>query len=203
MTETPRQRRKAKIQEAILDAAVQLIETQGFANTSLRDIAKRADYSPAGLYKHFAGKEAIIQAVRARYNQRFIDQLGTVPDELPPKQRLIESCLLYIRFNLENRAYLALVNNLVSERKSRQQPVPQNSPYLVFYKAVEAWVQDEALRLESGYGLEEITYALWAQVHGMATLRLNQLRDFEADFETANRRSIEIYLKGLQEWKRE
>ena len=42
------------------------------------------------------------------------------------------------------------------------------------------------------------TYALWAQIHGMATLRLNQLKNFEADFDNVNRRTLEIFLNGLK-----
>jgi len=199
MTETPRQRRKAKNQASILDAATHLLVTKGFENVSLREIAKQADYSPAGLYKLFDSKMAIIQAVHARENQQLLDLLATVPNTLSPMQRLIELCLLYVQFNLENRAYLTLVNNLSSERKSKQQSVPSNSPYLVFFQAVKGWVQDEAIKLDSDYDIEEITYALWAQTHGMATLRFNQLKDFEADFESTNRRTLEIFFNGLRQ----
>lgn len=201
MTGTPSQRRKAKNQASILDAATHLLVSKGFENVSLREIAKLADYSPAGLYKLFDSKAAIIKAVHARENQRLLDLLATVPNTLSPMQRLIELCLMYVQFNLENHAYLVLVNNLSSGRKSKQQSVPSNSPYLVFFQAVKAWVQDEAITLDSDYDIEEITYALWAQTHGMATLRLNQLKDFEADFEGTNRKTLEFFFNGLRQRK--
>lgn len=48
----------------ILDAAEQLILTQGYNGTSMRDIAKSAGYrSVAGLYNHFPDKEAIFVAL--------------------------------------------------------------------------------------------------------------------------------------------
>ena len=198
MTENPRQRRKAKNQAMILDAAAHLIVTKGFENVSLRDIAKASDYSPAGLYKHFSSKSAIIQAVHGRENQRLMEKLAEVALDLSPRLRLIELCLLYVQFSLENSIYLVLVNNLTSERKSKQQPVPQNSPYQVINEAVEAWVFDEAVIVDDDYGIEEITYILWALTHGMATLRFKQLKNFEADFDSANRRSLEIFLSGLK-----
>lgn len=199
MTNTPRQRRKARNRTRILDAATHLIVTQGFENVSLRKIAKRADYSPAGLYKYFNSKNAILQAVHARENQRLIDLLKNVQPNLSPKRHLIEICLLYIQFCLENPAFLTLINNMPSERKSPQQPVPSNSPYMVFYQAVGDWVEDEGITTSNDYDTEAITYALWAQIHGMATLRLNQLKDFEADFDRTNRRTLEIFLKGLRQ----
>lgn len=199
--ETPRQRRKAKNRTAILDAATHLIVTKGFENVSLREIARTADYSPAGLYKYFSGKMEIIQAVSARENHKLIEILSSVPSDLSPKKRLVELCLLYIRFSLENHAFLTLINNLPSGRRSKDQPVPPDSPYLVFYRAVETWVQADGIPLPPDYDVEDITYALWTQIHGMATLRFSQLRDFEADFEATNRRTIEIFLNGIQKWE--
>ena len=201
MTETPRQRRRAKNEATILDATADLIVARGFENVSLREIAKHADYSPAGLYKYFDSKAAILVAVVDRANQQLLDLLAAVPTDQPPAQRLIELCMLYIQFNLENRVYLTLINNLTTERTTKQQPVSQGSPYLVFLQAVGVWVEAETITLTDDYHLEEITYALWAQTHGMATLLLNQLKDFEADFENANRRTLEFFLDGLRQRK--
>jgi len=198
MTDTPRKRRRIKNEAGILDAAADLIIAKGLENVSLRDIARCADYSPAGLYKYFDSKAAIIQAVLARENQQLRALLETVPSSLPPAQRLIELCMSYIDHCLRNRAYLILVNSLSSERKSIDQPVSAASPYLQFIKAVHDWVQAESIPIHQDYGLEEITYGLWSQIHGMATLRLNQLKDFDADFDTVNRRTIKYFLKGLQ-----
>jgi hypothetical protein len=65
---------------------------------------------------------------------------------------------------------------------------------------VQNWVQDEGIILPPNYDIEDISYAIWSQIHGMATLRFKQLKDFEADFEGTNRRSIEIFLNGIEKW---
>ena len=202
MTKTPRQRRKEKNRDSILDATASLIVRYGYENVSLRDIAKQADYSPAGLYKYFESKLGIFRALQTRENLELIKQFETLPKDLAPKERLLDLCMLYIDYCLENRAYLALVNNLSSSRTSKQQPVPENSPYRVLYQCVGEWVKTENISLPNQYGLEEITYALWAQIHGMATLRLNQLKNFEADFTSANRLTLEIFLNGIIQWAR-
>jgi len=198
MTNTPRQRRKQKIREAILDTALALISDKGFDNFSLRAVAKNADYSPAALYKYFGSKQELVEAVQVRENLKLIKRLNTVSGELTPNQRLLKMCLIYIQFNQENRVYLSLVNNMTSPRRTKEQFVPQSSPYAVFLRAVSEWASAEGVDLSGDYGLEEITYALWAQIHGMATLRLNQLKDFEADFDSVNLRTLEIYLSGLK-----
>jgi len=199
MTETPRERRRERNKNAILDVVTGLIQSNGIENISLREIAKHADYSPAGLYKYFDNKAAIIQAVQERQNQMLIELLQTVSGELPPTQRLVELCLLYIQYSLDNSVYLVLINSLSSERITKEQPVPSTSPYVLFLNAVDVWGQHEGIKFQQDYGLEEITYTLWSLIHGMATLRVSQLRDFEADFQSINRRSIELFISGLQQ----
>ena len=201
MHQNPRQRRKAKNQANILDATTQLIITKGFDNVSLRDIAKHADYSPAGLYKLFDSKAAIIKAVLVRHNEMLLEQLKTVQADIPHTQRLIQLCMEYIRFSLENPAFLILLNNLPSGRSSKQEGIPASSPYRVFYQAVKDWIKSESIKVTTKYNVEEITYALWAQIHGMATLRSGQLKDFEADFENADQLTFEIFLYGIKNWE--
>ena len=199
MTETPRERRRERNKNTILDVATELIQSNGIENISLREIAKHADYSPAGLYKYFDSKASIIQAVQARENQKLIELLQMVSSQLSPMQRLVELSLLYIQYALENSVYLVLINSLSSGRKTKEQPVPTTSPYVLFLNAVDAWGLQEGIKFQPDYGLEEITYTLWSLIHGMATLRVCQLKDFEADFQSVNRRSIELFLRGLQQ----
>jgi AcrR family transcriptional regulator len=47
----------------ILDAAAEVMRTQGFAHATTKSIAQVAGYSEAALYKHFADKAAILLAV--------------------------------------------------------------------------------------------------------------------------------------------
>ncbi|WP_427887725.1 TetR/AcrR family transcriptional regulator [Kribbella sp. GL6] len=47
----------------ILDAAADVLRTQGYARATTRSIAQAAGYSEAALYKHFADKSAILLAV--------------------------------------------------------------------------------------------------------------------------------------------
>ena len=50
----------ARTQQAILDAARAIIHEQGPDKLSMRAIADRIDYSPAGLYEYYGSKEEII-----------------------------------------------------------------------------------------------------------------------------------------------
>ena len=53
----------------ILTAAKHLFVTQGYGQTTMRDIAKAAgSRAPGGIYNHFANKEAIFQAIFREQN---------------------------------------------------------------------------------------------------------------------------------------
>ncbi len=50
-------------QQAICDAAIQLITVNGFADTSMSKIAKAANVSPATIYVYFENKEVLINKI--------------------------------------------------------------------------------------------------------------------------------------------
>lgn len=62
---TPKQQRGEDRRAAILDAADRLFRSQGYAATSMRQIAAEAGFGRAvsGLYNHFPNKEAIFAAL--------------------------------------------------------------------------------------------------------------------------------------------
>ena len=53
--------------ERILDAALELFARQGFAGTSVRQLARAVGLRESSLYNHFAGKEAIYHALIDAY----------------------------------------------------------------------------------------------------------------------------------------
>jgi AcrR family transcriptional regulator len=49
--------------QALLDAALRIVKTQGTEGLTLRAVARLAGVSQAAPYRHFANKEAILAAV--------------------------------------------------------------------------------------------------------------------------------------------
>ncbi len=69
-------RNSTQTRQRILDEAEALFGNQGFAGTSVRDIATRANLTPASLYNHFSSKDALYRAVLERGVQPLIERLG-------------------------------------------------------------------------------------------------------------------------------
>jgi AcrR family transcriptional regulator len=53
---------------ALIEAAYELFRERGYAATSMRQIAERADLALGGIYNHFASKEEIFAAVLETYH---------------------------------------------------------------------------------------------------------------------------------------
>jgi AcrR family transcriptional regulator len=75
--------------EAILEAALALFAEKGADATTTREIAERADTSEGNLYRHFEGKEALVQTLFRTSAQRFARLLEeAAADEGEPDARL-------------------------------------------------------------------------------------------------------------------
>lgn len=66
----PKQKRGQMRTEAILNAAAELFAEQGYANTTVVQIAERADAAVGTLYQFFTNKEDILKALVERYVER-------------------------------------------------------------------------------------------------------------------------------------
>src|SRR5258708_27712534 len=64
-------------EEAILKAAIAVMAEHGYHGTSVRDIAERAELSPAALYYHFASKQAVLAAIMERGIERLLMRTRT------------------------------------------------------------------------------------------------------------------------------
>lgn len=64
----------SKIQTRVLTAATELVRSAGF-NVEITEIATRANVSTSSLYRHFEGRDAVIEAILCRMRARFADRM--------------------------------------------------------------------------------------------------------------------------------
>jgi AcrR family transcriptional regulator len=94
---------KDAVRRVILDAARELFVCEGYANVSLRKIARRIGYTPMAIYVHFRDKSEILDCICEesfdcfRANAERLDGLG-----LPPRERLAAGLRAYVAFGLEH-----------------------------------------------------------------------------------------------------
>jgi AcrR family transcriptional regulator len=184
--------------ERILGAARALVLAKGHRRLALREVARRAGYSPASLYEHFDGKDAIVGALAGEASGALHAALSrAAAGEGPARERLVRIGCAYVRFaRLRSQDFLLLFGRLPSGRRSLREPVPAASPYRVVLEAASRALEEARPRAARRGTAEDLAYGLWAAVHGMAMLQLTHLASFEADFERADRAVLEALLAG-------
>lgn len=99
------------VREQLILAGIEELENHGIADFSLRRVASSCNVSCAAPYRHFEGKEQLIDAVfdyiRTQLNF-LLEQVANVFDN-NPKHKLVESGVAYIRFCLANPHFRAIM----------------------------------------------------------------------------------------------
>lgn len=203
---SPRERRYQRTQQAILTAARTLLAEGGADKLSMRAIADRIDYSPAGLYEYYGSKEEIIGALCWEGHRTLKRYMMQVPHTLLPGEHIVELGMAYIRFALQNPDYFLLIFTSTSTRPSFEGEVPaqppvemlsEDSAFPLLLAAVERAVQQGTIHYLKDLGLIETAYAFWAIVHGAAMLRVTHLSEFRVDFERTDLLMLEAFVHGL------
>lgn len=200
---SPRERRQKRTRQAILDTALTLVAEKGADNLSLREIARQIDYSPAGLYEYFGSKDEIVETLCTIGNQKLTNYLRQYPTHLPFQERMIELGMAYIRFAREHPELFTLIftrmqASLTEVPKTAEHLDPDDS-FIIVLNEIEAAVKDGLIQTRENFGVPEITYSVWACVHGMAALQTHYLTRVNFDFEATDRESIRVFLNGLMQ----
>lgn len=203
---SPRERRYQRTQKAILDAALAIVTQEGADKLSIRAIADRIDYSPAGLYEYYGSKEEIIGALCWEGHRTLKRYMARVPLGLAPGEYMIEIGLAYIEFAVQNPDYFLLIftspttqpqNDMPGEQVPSAQLMNEDSAFPLLVNGVARAAQEGVIRLLPGLGILETAYAFWAIVHGAAMLRVGHLNHIPGDFAAADRAMIATFVKGM------
>ena len=194
---TTQGRRRVRNRQAILDAALALIEVSGIDGWSMRELADRVEYTPGALYRYFDGKAALLAALTDQAMQGLRTRLAACGSGDRPAARLEELGMAYVAYAAEQPVLFRLgLVEMPSRRTALDQEPGTGSPYAVLLGAVHAALAG-ALTATDTFGAEEIAYTIWATVHGMAVLEQTHLRGFDADFAAIHRESLR---RLLMDW---
>ncbi len=136
-TQVPRQsrlqRRKERTRAAIVDAAGALFDERGYDQTSILQVAERADTGVGTLYGYFRSKEDLLQEV---LNQRSARALQSYVSSLPSGAGALERTLAGLRllaeFIRENRPILRATFQATAFRGNEQREPPAEQIFRAF-----------------------------------------------------------------------
>lgn len=168
------------LKNALVEAAVRLIEQKGVAGLSLRGVAREAGVSQAAPYHHFKDKEALVAEVCrigfTRLEERLKgarDGAASYPDALDAMGRA------YVDFALAHKAYFSIMwGGFVDDKNDYPELVEEAS--CTFQMLVDTVVSgQEAGELRAGPPME-LVLACWSGVHGAARLIVDKGIDADA-----------------------
>lgn len=203
---TPRERRHQRTQQAIIDAARQIIRESGIDALSIRAIAEQIDYSPAGLYEYFGSKEEIVAAVCAQNFERFARRLAQVDATLPATEYILELGLSYIDFALRNPdSFLLMFTTFplsqINQKHGTDDLIASmqedDSAFAILVRGVQRCIDEGIYHIRPGFGVVEMAYALWSLVHGMAMLRVTSGSIMPFDYHVVEREALRQFGAGL------
>jgi len=165
------ERARTRMRERICAAAMELFLHEGFERTSIRRIAAAIGYTPGAIYSYFGDKDDILYALHEQGFARLRVLLQTLDGcGLGARERFERVGELYLRFAFENPQYYDLM--FIKDRTAKKiEELGEWEVGLDTYDFVRTIVR-ECMRdgvLPQG-DVEAATFALWASVHGMASL---------------------------------
>jgi AcrR family transcriptional regulator len=179
VTVRPLKRRRAArgsgehLREEILDAASHLLMKTGHAKeVSIRAVAQRVGVTPPSIYLHFTDKDALLDAVCARYFEHLDEVMQQVVRDQPSTiDRLRAQGLAYVRFAMQNPE-LYRIATMGEGRPGSDVDVTLNSSAFVHMRA-----SIESLMVDGVYPQGDATMAameLWTVAHGVAALLISR-----------------------------
>ena len=177
-----RMRRKAsyhhgELREALIRATRQLVEQRGAENFTLADACRVAGVTTAAPYRHFRGKQEILEEIASRgfgeLSKRSTAALGEKGEGT--MEGIVAMGQAYVAFAIEETAVFRLMFGQQPSLKKAEQVL--GAAHTCFSKLIDQ-VALYCKRNKVRGDTQQIALRLWTFVHGAASLLIDQ--DYEA-----------------------
>lgn len=192
-----RERRQARTREAIVQAAEEIIETQGPDALNMRAVAERIDYSASNLYEYFASKDELLAVVIREALVRLTMHVRRILTGLSPRDRLHSYGQTYLEFARAHPQLYLLIFGRKGVQQTQVEDDEMPSPYHLLQEIVEEGIAAGIFVPRPGFGLHEMTFGCLSLVHGIAMLRLTaQGASWETSI-ASDDQILECFVDGL------
>ncbi len=157
------------LKEALLEAARRFIAERGIGGFALVDAARLVGVSPAALYRHFRGREALLEELAGRGFAELAARLArALTSRGTPLERFTRMGEAYLAFAAEEPAYYAAIFETRGVQGDARETGPSErpSPFDLLVEALQSTFADGF----GGVAPTFIALEVWALAHGIATL---------------------------------
>lgn len=162
-----------QLREEILDATTDLLLESGTAKeVSIRSVAVRVGVTPPSIYLHFADKDALLDAVCARYFEKLDEEMQSVAAGQPSTIEVLRAQgLAYVRFAMKTPE-LYRIATMGESRPGSDVDIALNSAAFVHLRAAVEGLMAEGIYApgdSTAMALELMTVA-----HGVAAMLISK-----------------------------
>jgi AcrR family transcriptional regulator len=167
-----KEREREALRERILDAALEVVTTEGPEALTMRRLADRIEYSATALYAHFEDKDALLVALCRREFQGLAVQMTTFEPSGDPLNDLMLLGHGYCRFAMEHQQAYRLMFLLPGMPSRPEKNLhDEMDAYSLCTSAVSRARLAGVLREDLGDD-ELVAQTLWSSLHGVLALHI-------------------------------
>ena len=182
---------------ALLDAASELLTTEGIAALTVRRMATAAGCSTMGVYSRFGSKDGVLEELYKEGVRRLFSAIDEVGETDDPLDDLRRCGMAYRRNALESAAHYLVVFGGAA---------PGFEPS---HEALEAALESfgrlvhrveraqQAGMLVADQSAEDVAEVIWGAIHGHVMLEIVGMSATLRDPEQRYRRTLDALLQGL------
>ena len=191
-------RRQDRNRQAVLDAARELLLERGLEGFSLREVARRVDYTPGALYTYFPSLEDLVAALGLEALGVLEGYLTAVTATLPPAERVVALGDAYLDFAAERPdQYQVVFERLVLPAQTWGRFTKVARPFTLIIAAFEDGIAAGAFKPSPGFGAAEMAYGMWCIANGAAGLSRRHLAQVTGDLRAAQLNALRAYVQGV------
>jgi AcrR family transcriptional regulator len=198
MGETDRHMARTRDEQGqrILEAASELLSTEGASALSVRRIATAAGCSTMGLYSRFGGKDGVVDELFAEGFERLTAAMKARPHSDDPLADLRACAECYRETALANAThYMVMFGGAVPGFE------PSEASHLLAHQAFDGLVGQVRRCTDAGLFIdrapEQIAEALWGSIHGLVMLEVVGINPVGSDPAARFTRALDILFDGL------
>lgn len=165
-----KEREREEMKKAILDVAFEMFLTEGYAGTSLREIAKKIEYSPATIYLYYKDKDALFFDIQVRCFKNLIKSYSKVIEIKNPLERLREMGHAYMKHGMKNPQSfnLMFLHDAPLEAFKREDRMDKHGNAIGFLRdTVRECIKEKMIKEKDEM---IVRLEVWGLTHGLTTL---------------------------------
>lgn len=159
------------LKNALIAAGLEVLASAGVERLTLREVARRAGVSHTAPYRHFANKEALLAAIAEDGFAQLTTALhiALTTSAISAAAQVVAGGLAYVQFAQQQPAIFRLMfSHIVGDRS--QHPTLYRAAKHSFNTLLAAVVAGQQQGEFAAGPVDQLTMALWAMMHGLATL---------------------------------